>query len=339
MKKHGFIISMAIFVIVLVVGFISMMSRVASPKKNVIKIGLCLYRFDDTFISNVRQEIEEYVKEYEKEHDIKINLEVVDARDNQNTQNHQVERFVSLDYDVLLINVVDRFAASNMIETAVGANIPIVFFNRKPVDDDLNRADNIYYVGAGPKAAGIEQAKIIINSYNENPHSIDIDGDGVINYVLLEGEPSHQDSLVRTEWVIKTLQENNIPINKLSGAIGNWERAQGSALMEDFLNKYSNIDLVISNNDDMGLGAIDAIERNNNIKGIKVVGIDGTKEALEAINEGKLLGTIESDKKEYAKAVVEIAMHSIGKSDLPDDVNAKLMENRTYDVGQIPRVK
>lgn len=339
MKKHGFIISMAIFVIALVVGFISMMSRVASPKKNVIKIGLCLYRFDDTFISNVRQEIEEYAKEYEKEHDIKINLEVVDARDNQNTQNHQVERFVSLDYDVLLINVVDRFAASNMIETAVGANIPIVFFNRKPVDDDLNRADNIYYVGAGPKAAGIEQAKIIINAYNENPHSIDIDGDGVINYVLLEGEPSHQDSLVRTEWVIKTLQENNIPINKLSGAIGNWERAQGSALMEDFLNKYSNIDLVISNNDDMGLGAIDAIERANNITGIKVVGIDGTKEALEAINEGKLLGTIESDKKEYAKAVVEIAMHSIGKSDLPDDVNAKLMENRTYDVGQIPRVK
>lgn len=339
MKKHGFIISMAIFVIALVVGFISMMSRVASPKKNVIKIGLCLYRFDDTFISNVRQEIEDYAKEYEKEHDIKINLEVVDARDNQNTQNHQVERFVSLDYDILLINVVDRFAASNMIETAVGANIPIVFFNRKPVDDDLNRADNIYYVGAGPKAAGIEQAKIIINAYNENPHSIDIDGDGVINYVLLEGEPSHQDSLVRTEWVIKTLQENNIPINKLSGAIGNWERAQGSALMEDFLNKYSNIDLVISNNDDMGLGAIDAIERANNITGIKVVGIDGTKEALEAINEGKLLGTIESDKKEYAKAVVEIAMHSIGKSDLPDDVNAKLMENRTYDVGQIPRVK
>ena len=339
MKKHGFIISMAIFVIALVVGFISMMSRVASPKKNVIKIGLCLYRFDDTFISNVRQEIEEYAKEYEKEHDIKINLEVVDARDNQNTQNHQVERFVSLDYDVLLINVVDRFAASNMIETAVGANIPIVFFNRKPVDDDLNRADNIYYVGAGPKAAGIEQAKIIINAYNENPHSIDIDGDGVINYVLLEGEPSHQDSLVRTEWVIKTLQENNIPINKLSGAIGNWERAQGSALMEEWLNNYDNIDLVISNNDDMGLGAIDAIERNNNIKGIKVIGIDGTKEALEAINEGKLLGTIESDKKEYAKAVVEIAMHSIGKSDLPDDVNAKLMENRTYDVGQIPRVK
>ena len=339
MKKHGFIISMAIFVIALVVGFISMMSRVASPKKNVIKIGLCLYRFDDTFISNVRQEIEEYAKEYEKEHDIKINLEVVDARDNQNTQNHQVERFVSLDYDVLLINVVDRFAASNMIETAVGAKIPIVFFNRKPVDDDLNRADNIYYVGAGPKAAGIEQAKIIINAYNENPHSIDIDGDGVINYVLLEGEPSHQDSLVRTEWFIKTLLDNNIPINTLRGAIGNWERAQGSALMEEWLNNYDNIDLVISNNDDMGLGAIDAIERNNNIKGIKVVGIDGTKEALEAINEGKLLGTIESDKKEYAKAVVEIAMHSIGKSDLPDDVNAKLMENRTYDVGQIPRVK
>ena len=337
-KSYGFLMIIAVLVAALIGGFF-MISHIDPPKKNVVKIGLCLYRFDDTFISNVRHEIEEYVKVYENENDIKINLEVVDAKDNQNTQNHQVERFVSLDYDVLLINVVDRFAASNMIETAVGADIPIIFFNRKPVDDDLNRADNIYYIGAGPKAAGIEQANIIIDAYNESPHSIDIDGDGVINYVLLEGEPSHQDSLVRTEWVIKTLQDNDIPINKLNGAIGNWERAQGSALMEEWLKEYNNIDLIISNNDDMALGAIDAIERANNISGIKAVGIDGTKEALEAIKEGKLLGTIESDKKEYAKAVVEIAMSSIGKSTLPEDIKSKLLDNRTYDVEQIPRIK
>lgn len=337
-KSYGFLMIIAVLVAALIGGFF-MISHIDPPKKNVVKIGLCLYRFDDTFISNVRHEIEEYVKVYENENDIKINLEVVDAKDNQNTQNHQVERFVSLDYDVLLINVVDRFAASNMIETAVGADIPIIFFNRKPVDDDLNRADNIYYIGAGPKAAGIEQANIIIDAYKESPHSIDIDGDGVINYVLLEGEPSHQDSLVRTEWVIKTLQDNDIPINKLNGAIGNWERAQGSALMEEWLKEYNNIDLIISNNDDMALGAIDAIERANNISGIKAVGIDGTKEALEAIKEGKLLGTIESDKKEYAKAVVEIAMSSIGKSTLPEDIKSKLLDNRTYDVEQIPRIK
>ena len=337
-NSYGFFMIIAVLVAA-VIGVFFMISHIDPPKKNVIKIGLCLYRFDDTFISNVRHEIEEYVKVYENENDIKINLEVVDAKDNQNTQNHQVERFVSLDYDVLLINVVDRFAASNMIETAVGADIPIIFFNRKPVDDDLNRADNIYYIGAGPKAAGIEQANIIIDAYKESPHSIDIDGDGVINYVLLEGEPSHQDSLVRTEWVIKTLQDNDIPINKLNGAIGNWERAQGSALMEEWLKEYNNIDLIISNNDDMALGAIDAIERANNISGIKAVGIDGTKEALEAIKEGKLLGTIESDKKEYAKAVVEIAMSSIGKSTLPEDIKYKLLDNRTYDVEQIPRIK
>ncbi|AYA98576.1 galactose ABC transporter substrate-binding protein [Lachnoanaerobaculum umeaense] len=337
-KSYGFFMIIAVLVAALI-GVFFMISHIDPPKKNVVKIGLCLYRFDDTFISNVRHEIEEYVKVYENENDIKINLEVVDAKDNQNTQNHQVERFVSLDYDVLLINVVDRFAASNMIETAVGADIPIIFFNRKPVDDDLNRADNIYYIGAGPKAAGIEQANIIIDAYKESPHSIDIDGDGVINYVLLEGEPSHQDSLVRTEWVIKTLQDNDIPINKLNGAIGNWERAQGSALMEEWLKEYNNIDLIISNNDDMALGAIDAIERANNISGIKAVGIDGTKEALEAIKEGKLLGTIESDKKEYAKAVVEIAMSSIGKSTLPEDIKYKLLDNRTYDVEQIPRIK
>ena len=109
--------------------------------------------------------------------------------------------------------------------------------------------------------------------------------------------------------------------------------------MEEWLKEYNNIDLIISNNDDMALGAIDAIERANNISGIKAVGIDGTKEALEAIKEGKLLGTIESDKKEYAKAVVEIAMSSIGKSTLPEDIKSKLLDNRTYDVEQIPRIK
>ena len=108
--------------------------------------------------------------------------------------------------------------------------------------------------------------------------------------------------------------------------------------MEEWLKEYKNIDLVISNNDDMALGAIDAIDRAGNITGIKAVGIDGTKEALDAIAEGKLLGTIESDKKEYAKAVVELAMSSIGKSTLPNEIKAKL-NSRNYDVEQIPRTK
>lgn len=60
---------------------------------------------------------------------------------------------------------------------------------------------------------------------------------------------------------------------------------------------------------------------------------------MEAVNEGKLLGTIESDKKEYVKAIVEIAMFSIGKSTLPEDTKSKLLDNRTYDVDQIPRVR
>ena len=337
MKKVYIFITVILIVAISTFWFIRSFDK--PVKKDVIKIGLCLYRFDDTFIDSVRAEIENYVEEYEAANNVKINLEVVDARDNQNTQNHQVERFVSLDYDALCINVVDRFAVSNMIENALGAGIPIIFFNRKPVEDDLNRADNIYYVGAAPKSAGIAQAQIIIDAYNENPHLIDIDNDGVINYLLLEGEPSHQDSLVRTEWVIKTLQDDDLPINKLNGAIGNWERAQGSALMEEWLLEYNNIDLVISNNDDMALGAIDAINRANNIKGIKIVGIDGTKEALDAINEGKLLGTIESDKKEYARAIIELAMSEIEKTELPKDISEKLTDNKSYNVSQIPKVK
>ena len=79
-RKYNNIIALVLIVSV-VISAAFMTGCTKAPKKNVIKLGLCLYRFDDTFISNVRQEIEEYVKEYEKAHDVKINLEVVDAKD------------------------------------------------------------------------------------------------------------------------------------------------------------------------------------------------------------------------------------------------------------------
>ena len=87
-------------------------------------------------------------------------------------------------------------------------------------------------------------------------------GDGTVSYVLLEGESSHQDSLIRTEWSIQTLKDGGVPIERITGGIANWERSQASALMEQWLDEYpGEIELVIANNDDMALGAIDAMGR------------------------------------------------------------------------------
>lgn len=99
-----------------------------------------------------------------------------------------------------------------------------------------------------------------------------------------------------------------MPIEKITGGIANWERSQGSALMEQWLTEYpEEIELVVSNNDDMALGAIDALERMQ-VTGVNVIGIDGTTQGLEAVESGKLLGTVSANKELYAGAIVELAV-------------------------------
>ena len=234
----------------------------ASEKKHAIRIGVSLYRADDTFIGNIRSELEKRAKEYEQETGIKVTLDIQDAKGNQYVQNKQVERFISLGCDTLCVNPVDRTTSSGIIDAAAAADIPVVFFNRQPVEEDMDRWDRLYYVGADAKESAVLEAEIVADQYEKDPASLDKNGDGVISYVLLEGESNHQDSLIRTEWSVQTLKDRGVPIEKITGGIANWERSQASALMEQWLELYPDtIELVLSNNDDMALGAIDALDR------------------------------------------------------------------------------
>lgn len=298
-------------------------ARASSQEKTSIRIGVSLYKGDDTFINNIRMEMEEKAKAYEQKHGIKVTLDIQDAKGNQNTQNTQVERFISLGCDVLCVNPVDRMASSSIIDKAMTAQIPVVFFNRQPVEEDMDLWDQLYYVGVDAKETAVLQGNIVASLYKNDPSALDFNGDGVISYVLLEGENSHQDSLIRTEWSIQTLKDAEVPIEKLTGAIANWERSQASAIMEQWLKEYGNeIELVISNNDDMALGAIDAIERDG-IHKINLVGIDATVPGIEAVENGKMLGTVSCDKETYAEVIVELAASKALGSDMPEWISLK----------------
>lgn len=288
-------------------------------QKSSLRIGVSLYRADDTFINNLRSMMEEKAKEYEREKGIKVTLDIQDAKGNQNTQNSQVERFIALECDVLCINPVDRMEASGMIDNAMTAGVPVVFFNRQPVEEDMNRWDQLYYVGVDARETAILQGEMVVDLYAEQPEAVDLNGDGVVSYVMLEGETSHQDSLIRTEWSVQTLKDGGVPIEKITGGIANWERSQASALMEQWLAEYPDmIDLVISNNDDMALGAIDAMERTQ-VTGVNVIGIDGTTQGLEALKNGSLLGTVSANKELYASAIVELAASCALKEAPPEE--------------------
>jgi len=274
-----------------------------------IKIGVTLYKQDDTFISTITKNIEEIAKEKEGKVKYKITINVLDAKGNLNNQSDQVDKFVSQNYDVICVNMVDRTAASMIIDKAKSANIPIVFFNREPVEEDMDRWNKLYYVGSQAEQSGEMQANIIINAYKKDMHKIDKNGDGTIQYVMLEGEPGHQDALIRTEYCVKTITKSGIEVEKLADDTANWQSAQASTKMTQWIKEFGDkIEVVFSNNDDMALGAINAIN-NANITGNKplVVGIDGIPKALEEVKNGSMIGTIINDSKKQANAIFDIA--------------------------------
>lgn len=310
MKKKHACIAVVIIAVILVSGSLLFQSRSRGEKeeKKMLRIGVTLYRGDDPFINNIRGKMEEKAKVYEKETGVKVILDVADEKGNQNTQNSQVDRFISLGVDVICVNMVDRSSASYIISRAMDADIPVVFFNREPVEEDMRRWEKLYYVGEDAKESAVLQGNILVEAYKKEPAVLDLNGDGKVSYVLLEGETSHQDSLIRTEWSIQTLKDGGVPLEKITGGIANWEKSQGSAWMEKWLDEYPDkIELVISNNDEMALGAADALERKKITRPIKIVGIDGTPQGIEGLNSGKLFGTVQCDSEEYANAVFQIA--------------------------------
>ena len=288
---------------------------------NDIKIGISVYEQDDIFISSIISNIENITKEKRSEGRDSITLNVEDAKSNQYNQNEQVDMFIDQGYDVMCINLVDRRSAATIINKAKNANIPVIFFNREPVEEDMNMWNKVYYVGAQAEQSGMMQGDIVIEKYKNNPSDVDKNGDGKIQYVMLEGEQGHQDASIRTEYSIKRLVDNGIKVEKLGSEVANWSRTEASEKVARWIEKYNDkVELIISNNDDMALGAIDVLNKSkikNNMP--LIVGVDGIKDALKAIDNGEMTGTVISDAYKQGKAIFDTALRVSSESILDKD--------------------
>nr|WP_319489765.1 galactose ABC transporter substrate-binding protein [uncultured Caproiciproducens sp.] len=279
-----------------------------SGKVETIKIGISLYRKDDTFVASLCTYLEKVAKQKEAESGKKIVVNMVDGQSSQALQNDQVDNFISQNYDVICVNMVDRTAAAVIVDKVKAANIPVIFFNREPVEEDLRMWDRAYYVGADAAQSGRLQGEIISEAFKSDRAAIDKNGDGKIQYVMLEGEQGHQDALLRTEYSIKAVTGEGIQVEKLANDTANWQRAQGSAKMTQWLEKFGDrIEVVFCNNDDMALGAIDAIKDSKKKVKFAVVGIDATESGLNAIKDGSMFGTVFNDAQGQAKAIFDLA--------------------------------
>ncbi len=285
-------------------------SSASEPPAKEVKIAVLTYDEYDTFVNSVTKYMTKWCRQKEKEDDIRITIDIVGAKKSQLTQNDQARKFITEKYDVLCVNLVDRTDATGIIDKAMASNTPVIFFNREPVEEDLSRWDKLYYVGAIARQSGELQAKIITDALSDPDKfkKIDVNDNGTIQYVILEGEAGHQDTLVRTSVCTSTVVDQGFSLEKLGDEYANWDRDQARAKMRELTDKYPfQIEMVIANNDDMALGAMDALAECDYPLDPFVVGINGTEDALEAIRTMKLDGSVYNDAKGQGETIMEMA--------------------------------
>lgn len=293
-----------------------------------IKIGVTVYDQYDTFVSQLMEDFNTYATQKEEETGVAINVEIYNASESQTTQNNQVDAMIQDGCDIICVNLVDRTDPTTVIDLAEKNEVPVIFFNRELVEEDLERWDQLYYVGAKAFESGTMQGEIAAEAFLTDD-AVDKNQDGVYQYVVLEGEAGHQDAIVRTEYSVNTILSEGIEVEKLGYAIANWNRAQAQTKMAQLLSQNGTaIELVLANNDDMALGAIDALKASDlsREEWPVVVGIDGTDVGLEAVKNGEMVGTVYNDKEGQALGMLNLA-YALATGGSLDDLN---LENGKY---------
>ena len=293
-----------------------------------LRVGVITYTQDDPFINGLTDELKAQLKAMENK-ERRIIVSTKSGNDDQQEQNEKVEEMIDAGCDVLCINLVDRTAPSRIIRMARNEDIPVIFFNREPVREDLMQWEKLYYVGCDAEQSGIMQGEIAEEYIKSHPE-VDKNQDGKIQYVLLEGEAGHQDAISRTEYSVKTLMKNDVILEKLSYQLADWNRGQAENRMNRLISQYEKeIELVMSNNDEMAIGAVEAYKNAGYSQEQRPVifGIDGLEDALEAVKEGTMQGTVYNDNVDQAGEIARLAVDLFKGNDISKH---KLKDGRYY---------
>ncbi|HTX71924.1 MAG TPA: galactose ABC transporter substrate-binding protein [Rectinemataceae bacterium] len=277
----------------------------AKPKKP--NIGITIYKFDDNFMSIVRNKIDTLAKAVGAD---KLDYSIQDGQGDQSKQNDLIDQFLTKGATALALNMVEPASASVVIGKAQAKKVPIVFFNREPDAAEMAKDPIAYYVGAKAQQSGTYEGEIIADYWKAHPEA-DRNKDGKLQYVMLLGDPANTDAKYRTEFSIKAVEAAGITVDKLAEDTAMWQTGEAQNKMQAWLSKFGNkIEVVFANNDAMALGAINALKAAGYFKGNKympVVGVDAIPEALDALEQGTLLGTVLNDADRQGQATFDLA--------------------------------
>ncbi len=293
----------------------------ASDEVKTYKVGVAIYQFDDNFMTLYRNELESYMKSLETD-TVKYEITIVDGKNDMATQTEQINSFITQGVDLIICNLVQTSSADTIVNKVVDADIPLVLINREPLayDADGKPLDEAYegilnnakvcYVGADARQSGTYQGEIVAAL----PDKGDANGDGVVSYVMIEGDPENIDAQYRTEFSIKALTDAGIKVECLDDQVGNWATDKGQQIAANALSAHGDkVDVIFCNNDGMALGAAAAITAAGRTVGkdIYLLGVDALEECQEMVKNGTMTGTVLNDHIGQSHKAVDVAIQAL----------------------------
>ena len=298
------------------------------------KVGISIYKFDDNFMTLYRTELVRYLTEdlgFKAE-----NVVVQDGKGDQAEQTNQIQNFITQKYDVLILNLVQASSAPEITDMCKEAGIPVVYINREPDVAEEERWEseglNATYVGCDARQSGTYQGEEILETANKG----DINGDGKVSYIMIQGDPENVDAQYRTEFSVKALTDAGMEVEELLKQRGDWDQAKGQEIVANALTAHGDaVEVVFCNNDAMALGALQSIEAAGRTVGedIYLVGVDALSEAVQNVIDGKQTGTVFNNHFAQAQAASDIAVKFLNGEKV-DAVNMVNYEKVTQDNAQ-----
>lgn len=318
MKKFFFNINIIIILMIFIIsGFNKniVISCLNFNVEKVYKVGVLLYKFNDPYISLIKKNLEDI----EKENSNKVKFIFSDAYGNQKNQDDELDKMLKEKVDLLLVNLVDTSEESTekVIDKIKISNRPVIFFNREPINKDIIKSYEKAIILSRISDAGILQGKLVSDLWNKEKNIIDKNNDNILQYVMLTGDNEDLTAISRSKNVIDTIKSNGIKVEELDRKNAKWDKELAKQSIASLLYRYGDkIEAIISNNDAMAIGAVEALQDKNYNTGdlnntILVVGVDAIPEAQELIKKGYMAGTVLQDPKEEADALYTLGMNLI----------------------------
>lgn len=250
-----------------------------------IQVGVSMALFDDNFLTIVRTAIQ---KEMQKDG---VKGQIEDAKGDVSQQLQQVQNFIGQGVDAIIVNPVDTNAVKPIMDQATKANIPLVFVNRRP---SAQLTGKMAFVGSDSELAGRLQMEALAKAMN-----------GKGNIAILLGDLANESTRERTKGVEAVVAKYpNIKIVQKQTA--KFMRNDAVDVVSNWMTAGDDINAIASNNDEMAIGALQALGKNSD--NVLIAGVDGTPDALQMIKNGKMVATVFQDAKGQGEGAVQAAV-------------------------------